>query len=325
MTGRATRKWLPREVFDKIVPSSFRPHVPARSPHSSKAFTRSWHSPIRWQLASPRGMRSLSSFGVDQAAMADLSQGAPPSLPTDTIVFVLATTQQVSVQRCVLAISQIVLLPTLQLFACIRASCIVMSRQLQGCNSRRKPVQGSDEHLVLLSTPCPNTGLYTITLPFAQLRTREDSGLAAARALRDAGVKCSNVLRNGAGVTLHPGSLNAKIVVESMAIGHLDGIDSAAMESAAVIMAPVRSLRASLMNLSREGRVVDENLFFFAAGMEAAAGNPLQQAYACGPRWPWSCVPRSMGRPLAPSDMSCAPDTRRLASLTRASTFAQDL
>jgi hypothetical protein len=32
------------------------------------------------------------------------------------------------------------------------------------------------------------------------------------------------------------------------------------------------------MNLSSEGRVVDENLFFFAAGMEAASGNMLQAA-----------------------------------------------
>lgn len=131
---------------------------------------------------------------------------------------------------------------------------------------------------MLLSTRCPNTGLYTITLPFAQLRAREDSGVAAERALIDAGIKSGNLVRNGSGVSLHPGSLNARILVESMTIERLDGINCAAQQNVAVVMAPVRSLRASLMNLSSEGRVVDENLFFFAAGMEAASGNMLQAA-----------------------------------------------
>ena len=59
-------------------------------------------------------------------------------------------------------------------------------------------LQGGDEALVLLSTRCPDTKLYTITLPCAQMREREDSGLAAARALIEAGVKSSSVVRNGA-------------------------------------------------------------------------------------------------------------------------------
>lgn len=40
----------------------------------------------------------------------------------------------------------------------------------------------------------------------------------------------------------------------------------------AVVMAPVDTLRQSLMTLASEGRVIDENLFFFAAGIEAVAG-----------------------------------------------------
>ncbi len=128
---------------------------------------------------------------------------------------------------------------------------------------------------MLLSSRCPNTGLYTITLPFAQMRAREDSGLAASRALIDAGIKSSNVVRNGAGVSIHPGSLNASIVVESVTINQLDGISSAAQDNVAVVMAPVKSLRSALMNLSNEGRVIDENLFFFAAGMEAVSGETL--------------------------------------------------
>ncbi len=47
------------------------------------------------------------------------------------------------------------------------------------------------------------------------------------------------------------------------------------------MMAPVAKLRAALMNLSAEGRVIDENLFFFAAGMEAAAGDTSSLRPAC--------------------------------------------
>jgi hypothetical protein len=43
----------------------------------------------------------------------------------------------------------------------------------------------------------------------------------------------------------------------------------------------VAKLRAALMNLSAEGRVIDENLFFFAAGMEAAAGDTSSCRPAC--------------------------------------------
>ena len=46
-------------------------------------------------------------------------------------------------------------------------------------------------------------------------------------------------------------------------------------------MAPVAKLRAALMNLSAEGRVIDENLFFFAAGMEAAGGDTSSLRPAC--------------------------------------------
>lgn len=57
-----------------------------------------------------------------------------------------------------------------------------------------------------------------------------------------------------------------------MKIQSLEGIDAATKDNVAVVMAPVKSLRTSLMTLSGEGRVIDENLFFFAAGMEAMTG-----------------------------------------------------
>ena len=47
---------------------------------------------------------------------------------------------------------------------------------------------------------------------------------------------------------------------------------SHAQDNVAVVMAPVNNLRTSLMTLSSEGRVIDENLFFFAAGMESVTG-----------------------------------------------------
>jgi len=65
-------------------------------------------------------------------------------------------------------------------------------------DARAVSLQGGKECLVLLSTRCPDTKLYTITLPWAQMREREDTGLAGARALIDAGIKSSSVVRNGA-------------------------------------------------------------------------------------------------------------------------------
>ena len=76
----------------------------------------------------------------------------------------------------------------------------------------------------------------------------------------------------GPGTAIHPGALQAQVIVETMTIQTLDGINAAANDNVAVVMAPVKNLRSSLMTLSNEGRVIDENLFFFAAGMEAMTG-----------------------------------------------------
>jgi hypothetical protein len=133
-------------------------------------------------------------------------------------------------------------------------------------------MQNGKEQLVLLSTQCPDTRLYTITLPYAQMRAHEDTGLTASRALLDAGIRSSSVVRNGAGVAIHPGGFAGRVVVESMTINSLDGLSPGVDSNVAVVMAPVDALRRSLTNLSNEGRIIDENLFFFAAGMETATG-----------------------------------------------------
>ena len=133
--------------------------------------------------------------------------------------------------------------------------------------------EGGVGNLVLLSTRCPETQRYMITLPFAQIRGREDTGLAAARALIQAGIRSSSVVRNGSSaVAIHPGGYTGRVVVESMTIQSLDGIGEAENADVAVVMAPVANLRMALENLSNEGRLIDDNLYFFASGMEAVSG-----------------------------------------------------
>ena len=133
--------------------------------------------------------------------------------------------------------------------------------------------EGGVGNLVLLSTRCPETQRYMITLPFAQIRGREDTGLAAARALIQAGIRSSSVIRNGSSaVAIHPGGYTGRVVVESMTIQSLDGIGEAENADVAVVMAPVANLRMALENLSNEGRLIDDNLYFFASGMEAVSG-----------------------------------------------------
>lgn len=200
------------------------------------------------------GARRMSSYNVDQAAMQDLltSPNNASNLPTDTLVFVLATANQ-----------------------------------------------GGQEQMVLLSTRCPQTKLYTITLPFAQLRAHEDTGLAAARALIDAGIKSSHVVRKGNGVAIHPGGLDAQVIVETISIHSLDSVSSPSQGNIAVVMAPVGRLRQSFMTLASEGRVIDENLFFFAAGIESVSGG-IQGAGAGG--GVASALPSAVGAAAAKTD-----------------------
>jgi len=42
-------------------------------------------------------------------------------------------------------------------------------------------------------------------------------------------------------------------------------------DNGVVVMVPMRNMRAALANLANEGRAIDDNIFFFAAGSEAAA------------------------------------------------------
>ena len=133
--------------------------------------------------------------------------------------------------------------------------------------------EGGVGNLVLLSTRCPETQRYVITLPSAQISGREDTGLVAARALIQAGIRSSSVVRNGSSaVAIHPGGYTGRVLVESMTIQSLDGIGEAENTDVAVVMAPIANLRMALENLSNEGRLIDDNLYFFASGMEAVSG-----------------------------------------------------
>jgi len=195
-------------------------------------------------MAVEPGLRPAAStpYDLEQSAMQDvLTNDATGSmLPTDTLVLVLAVVAQ----------------------------------------------QAGEEQLVLLSTKCPHANVYNITLPFAMKREGEHSSVAAARGLMEAGILCDNVLhRSGvqlasSGVGLGGGvddgtdasnGREASIYLESLSLLSPPRIVTPAQDNGVVVMVPMRNMRAALANLANEGRAIDDNIFFFAAGSEAAA------------------------------------------------------
>jgi hypothetical protein len=117
--------------------------------------------------------RRLSSntrmaYDIDQSAMQDLISTPPrgASLGSlETLVFVLATAQQARIRY-----------RERERMNKAARHGLVFNSKIDLSITQRMP-QGGAEQMVLLSTLCPHTKLYTITLPFAQMRGHEDSGL----------------------------------------------------------------------------------------------------------------------------------------------------